>query len=84
MRNLLIVLLAAAVVWLFMERVRLSDELAAAKTKSEELEKYVQSIGGYSGSPGAPGAPRTKNWLNEHIDRGARTLDTPKTGGQRH
>ena len=82
MRNLLILLLGAAVIWLFIERNRLTDELAAAKTELETAQKKVEemeSAGGSQRAGGRPGAaPGKANWLNEHINRSSRALDTPK------
>jgi hypothetical protein len=93
-RTLLIILLAIASVWLFTERMRLTDQVAALeeqlKKKEADLEDYVKqaqraaarpgSASGYTtpsgGSPIAP--PPKPGWINEHVEKGARSLDNPK------
>lgn len=83
MRNLLILLLAAAVVWLVMERIRLADALAAAKTETETSAKRVEELERISGIGPRSGAPGSRSgWINDHVEKGARSLDAPKAGGR--
>ena len=89
MRNLLILILGAAVIWLLIERSRLSDELSAAVTQVDAKEKELAEL--REAVPGTrtivqPGGTRTiiretrgkGSWLNEHLEKGAKALD-PKT-----
>ena len=89
MRNLLILVLGAAVVWLLIERSRLTDELTAAVTQVDAKEKELTEL--RAAVPGTrtivqPGGTRTiireapgkSSWLNEHLEKGAKALE-PKT-----
>jgi len=74
--------------------MRLTDQVAALeeqlKKKEADLEDYVKQAqraaaarqGGTFTSPttgGSPIAPPPKpGWINEHVEKGARSLDTPK------
>jgi hypothetical protein len=76
-RNLIILVLGAAVVWLLMERSRLADEVAAAKSdiaavekRAELAEKQLMAL-----NPGGRGA-RKESWLDPHIEKGAKALNT--------
>ena len=66
MRNLLILILGAAVVWLLIERNRLTNELAASATQLTEVQSRVDQGRSLGGS--------RKSWLDDHIDRGAKAL----------
>lgn len=89
MRTFLILVLTGVVVWLLIERQRLTDELAAANTRLVEVEKALannpaaaRSMGaGALGSPGALSAPGTNEgrgtWLDAHVERGAKVLQQP-------
>ena len=95
MRTLLILVFAVASIWLFTERMRLTDQVAALeeqlKKKEADLEDYVKQAqraaaaarpgGNLSPSGLPPIAPPPKaGWINDHVEKGARALDTPKTG----
>ncbi len=66
MHHAFTLVLAAVVVWLFLDRTRLQDELATLKkdteTKAERMARYGQG-----------GGPNSE-WLNTHIERGAKAL----------
>jgi hypothetical protein len=97
MRYLLIVALAAAVVWLFIERKRLSDENEALHTQIAEKEKALEDVTKVAAAqPGTrtvilPGGTRTviqsgpakSSWLDSHIKEGAHALDGPSTSQPR-
>lgn len=86
MRNLLILILGAAVVWLLIERNRLTDEANAAVAQIAEKDKELAEMRALV--PGTrtiiqPGGTRTiirdnpgkSSWLNEHLEKGAKALD---------
>ena len=92
MRTLLILVFAIASVWLLTERMRLTDQVAALeeqlKKKEADLEEYTKQAqkaaaartgGSFSPSGLPPVAPAPKpGWINEHVQKGARSLDAPK------
>ena len=89
MRTFLILILGAAVVWLLIERSRLTDELEAAVTQVDAKEKELTEL--RAALPGTrtivqPGGTRTiirngpgkGSWLDEHLEKGAKALE-PKS-----
>ena len=84
MRNLLILVLGAAVVWLLIERSRLTEEAAVAKTELDKTQKtvevYVRQVGVLTstGVPAGPPASRKESWLDAHVEKGARALAQPE------
>ena len=95
MRTILILVFAAACVWLITERIRLTEQVTSMeeqlKKKQDELDENSKQLqaGGYrpatgtsNGSLGSkPIAPPPKaGWINEHVEKGARSLDAPKQG----
>lgn len=84
MRNLLILVLGAVVVWLLMERHRLMDELTAAKTEVEASQKKAVEIEQQLTRSGTrtPSVThgRQGSWLDAHLERGAKALAPQKNG----
>ena len=84
MRNLLILVLGAAVVWLLIERGRLTEEATVAKAELEKSQKtvevYVRQVGVLtsSGVPAAAAPGRKESWLDAHLDKGAKALAQPE------
>ena len=91
MRTLLILVFAVAAVWLFTERLRLTDQVTSLeeqlKKKQEEVDDYAKQAQAASARPsgtffnGQPGTvkqpivPQKPGWINEHVEKGARALD---------
>ena len=85
MRNLLILVLGAVVVWLLIERNRLVQEAEVAKGEVQKLQdaakdtdQQLTALGIKRPSvKGAPiGAPlRRESWLDAHLEKGAKALN---------
>ena len=85
MRNLLILVLGAVVVWLLIERNRLVQETEVSKAEVEKLQKEakdtdqqlialgVKKPSGKGGAVGVP--PRKESWLDAHLEKGAKALN---------
>lgn len=96
MRNLLIIILAAVCVWLLVERGQLTQQKTALTEQISDGEKKAAAVeqammtapAGQSrlGGPAraAAGQPQRSgsNWLDAHIEKGAKALD-PKTKPRR-
>lgn len=84
MRNLLILVLGAAVVWLLIERGQTTEELTVARKDVDQLRKRATdaearlalTTGGRV-TPGSPQPARTGSWLDAHVERGAKVLSQP-------
>jgi hypothetical protein len=76
-RELLIVLLAAALIWLAIERNKMSTELVSLRGSLSDAGLQVE--GGRIQNP----PPSTKSWLESHIERSAHSLDNPATKARR-
>ena len=85
MRNLLILILGAVIVWLLIERTRLIDEANVAKADLDKAQKtvevYVRQVGVLTTPvPGGPLVPAKKDsWLNAHLEKGAKALTNPQS-----
>jgi hypothetical protein len=93
MRYLLILGLVAAIVWLFIERNRLTEENGNLQTQLTEKSKALEDLNKVAAAqPGSrtvilPGGTRTviqsgpakSSWLDAHIKEGAHALDGPST-----
>jgi hypothetical protein len=81
-RNLLILVLGAVVVWLMMERNRLIEEATVAKNELSALQKKVEEVERQTGAKfiSRPGTPipvavgHKGSWLDAHIEKGAKAL----------
>ena len=89
MRNLLILVLGAAVVWLLIERSRLVQEAEVAKGEVGKLQEEAKATDEHltalgvkrpAGKGAAPGwnAPRRESWLDAHLEKGAKALSNPQ------
>jgi hypothetical protein len=81
-RNLLILVLGGVIVWLLIDRNRLNEELAAAKSELATAQEQLAPVKpGQHGRPnaarGTAGGNRGGSWLDEHIERGAKILSAP-------
>ena len=76
MRNIIIIILVGAVIWLLIERDRLTKEVAAAQTQVSEAQAEVAIV---KNPRGAGQANRSGSWLDTHIERGANVLKTQQT-----
>lgn len=71
-RNLLIIVLAAACIWLFIERKQLTEDVAALEVERQKTEEKV------SQAQSAAQVRQTK-WLESHVESSARALEpTPR------
>ena len=92
-RALFLLILVAAVVWLFIERHQLTGRVATLEaevaTKAKEItelknrEPEVRTIVGPGGTRTIiKEVPKKENWLDQHVERGAKAL-APRSGSPR-
>lgn len=87
MRNLLILVLGAAVVWLLIERNRLVQEAEVAKGEVGKLQEEVKATDEHlsalgvkrpSGKAGGAWPQKRESWLDAHLEKGAKALSNPQ------
>lgn len=72
MRNLLIIVLTAACIWLFIERKQLTEEVAALEVERQKTEEKVSKVQ-------TAAQVRQTKWLETHVESSARALEpTPR------
>jgi hypothetical protein len=89
-RNLIILVLAGLCAWLVKERITLKEEVGSLSQQLEKIQKehteFQMQVGVAPNQRPGTGAPRiggrpapgSSQWIQEHVERGARALEAPK------